>query len=298
MDIRQKPLLLLVLAGLMLAAGFLTTRLARPRAAARPVMPVVVAAAAKDGPILAPDGEVHARYGGSGACRECHAVAYQRWLPSNHGLAERAFTLALDEKAFSPKQTLVHGKETSETFLDAAGMPKILTRGLDNQRHIYPVERIIGNDPLRQFLIPAPGNRLQTCDVSYDPRKNELFDVYGEEERNPGDWGHWTGQGMNWNAMCAACHNTRLRKNYDPQSNSYQTKMAEMSVGCEACHGPMKDHVIWQKNKPSVDPPKDPTLRKQSAATKCSTPAAPATPAAPNSPATSSPASRFSTTSA
>ena len=49
-------------------------------------------------------------------------------------------------------------------------------------------------------------------DVSYDPHKNDLFDVYGEEIRNPGDWGAWTGQGMNWNATCAACHNTRLRK--------------------------------------------------------------------------------------
>ena len=51
--------------------------------------------------------------------------------------------------------------------------------------------------------------------------------------------------------MCAACHNTRLRKNYEPQTNSYHTKMAEMSVGCEACHGPMNDHVAWQKNKPA-----------------------------------------------
>ena len=211
---------------------------------------------------LAPDDEVHAGYAGSASCKECHETAYAGWLNSNHGLAEREIRKDMDEKAFSPKQTLVHGKETSETFLDADGLAKILTLGLGNQRRTYPVVRIIGNNPLRQFLVPAPGGRLQTCDVSYDPHKNELFDVYGEEERNPGDWGHWTGQGMNWNAMCAACHNTRLRKNYDPQTNSYRTKMAEMSVGCEACHGPMKDHVDWQKKKPPVDPPKDPTIRK------------------------------------
>lgn len=213
---------------------------------------------------LAPDDEVHAGYAGSASCKECHETAYAGWLDSNHGLAEREIRKDMDEKAFSPKQTLVHGKKTSETFLDADGLAKILTLGLGNQRRIYPVVRIIGNNPLRQFLVPAPGGRLQTCDVSYDPHKNELFDVYGEEQRNPGDWGHWTGQGMNWNAMCAACHNTRLRKNYDPQTNSYHTKMAEMSVGCEACHGPMKDHVHWQKKKPPVDPTKDPTIRKLS----------------------------------
>jgi tetratricopeptide (TPR) repeat protein len=224
---------------------------------------------AKQESVVAPEDEVHAEYAGSASCKECHETAYAGWIDSNHGLAEREYRKDLDEKTFSPKQTLTHGKDTSEAFLDADGLAKILTRGIDNQRRPYPVARIIGNDPLRQFLIPAPGGRLQTCDVSYDPNKNELFDVYGEEERNPGDWGSWTGQGMNWNAMCAACHNTRLRKNYEPQTNSYHTKMAEMSVGCEACHGPMKNHVEWQKKPPVGYNPetkniKDPTIKRQS----------------------------------
>jgi tetratricopeptide (TPR) repeat protein len=223
------------------------------------------AALPSEKPILPPDDAVHAEYAGSSSCLECHQAAYTGWMDSNHGLAEREYRKDLDEKAFSPKQTLRHGKDESETFLDAQGVATILTRGLGNQRRAYPVVRIIGNNPLRQFLVPAPGNRLQTCDVSYDPHKNELFDVYGEEERNPGDWGAWTGQGMNWNAMCAACHNTRLRKNYDPQTNSYHTKMAEMSVGCESCHGPMKDHVQWHKNPPPgvAKGAKDPTIKRQ-----------------------------------
>ena len=48
--------------------------------------------------------------------------------------------------------------------------------------------------------------------------------------------------------MCASCHNTRLRKNYDEPSDSYKTRMAEMSVGCEACHGPMKAHVAVERD--------------------------------------------------
>ena len=56
------------------------------------------------------------------------------------------------------------------------------------------------------------------CETRYgtvSPRSNEWFNVYGSEDRRPGEWGHWTGRGMNWNSMCATCHNTRLRKNYD-----------------------------------------------------------------------------------
>ena len=47
---------------------------------------------------------------------------------------------------------------------------------------------------------------------------------------------------MNWNSFCAECHNTRLHENYDAATDSYQTTMAEMGVGCEACHGPLKAH--------------------------------------------------------
>ncbi len=88
-----------------------------------------------------------------------------------------------------------------------------------------------------------PGGRIQASESAYDPKLNEWFNVYGNEDRRPGEWGHWTGRGMNWNAMCAACHNTRLRKNYDAGADTYQTQMAEIAVACEACHGLMKHHV-------------------------------------------------------
>lgn len=256
MRILKNPLVLVVLAAAVLAGGFLLIR--RPG----PPVPEKKAAATTDpnAPILAPDDEVHAKYAGSESCRKCHAAQFEGWKESNHGLAERNVSKDEDHKAFSPKQTLVHGKDTTEAFLDADGLAKVLTQGLDKKRHVYPVVRVIGNNPLRQFLIPAPGGRMQTLDVSLDPAKNEWFDVYGnDDERGPGDWGHWTGQGMNWNAMCAACHNTRVRKNYEPRTNSYHTSMAEMSIGCESCHGPMKAHVEWQE-KPPLGKGKDPTL--------------------------------------
>ena len=59
--------------------------------------------------------------------------------------------------------------------------------------------------------------------------------------------------------MCATCHNTRLRKNYREQTDSYQTSMAEMGIGCESCHGPMEDHNAWQAKHPNQS--NDPTLR-------------------------------------
>ncbi len=204
--------------------------------------------------------KVFAQYAGSGSCRECHADAYQQWARSNHGLAERLPVDGMDRKAFDPARKFKHG--TQQTSLRVEGTNfTVICPGFTATNEMHTVARVIGNDPLRQFLVPFPGGRFQTLEATYDPHRNEWYDVYGEEDRKPGEWGHWTGRGMNWNNMCATCHNTRLRKNYDEATDSYHTTMAEMTVGCESCHGPLKSHVDWQKQYGKSDR-KDPTLPK------------------------------------
>ena len=134
---------------------------------------------------------------------------------------------------------------------------EVITPGLHGTNETFPVQRILAENPLRQMLVAFPGGRLQATEAAWDPRSNVWFNVYGEEDRQPGEWGHWTGRGMNWNAMCAACHNTRVRKNYDAATDTYRTAMVEHGVGCEACHGPMQPHNEWQhanKNKNLKDP--------------------------------------------
>jgi tetratricopeptide (TPR) repeat protein len=217
----------------------------------------------KPAPVVEREAEAFAAYAGSASCRECHREAYALWAKSNHGLAERHLRPEMDRAAFEPARSFPHGTQSSDVRL-REGHYQVVTLGFGSNRAPYRPERVIGHDPLRQFLVAAPGSRLQTLEVAYDPRRNEWFNVYGEEDRQPGEWGHWTGRGMNWNSMCASCHNTRLRKNYDAASDSYHTAMAEMSVGCEACHGPMKAHVTWRRSYPDSRAP-DPSLRKLSA---------------------------------
>ena len=45
--------------------------------------------------------------------------------------------------------------------------------------------------------------------------------------------------------MCAECHSTGVRKNYDAGNDRFATTWAEISVGCEACHGQGSRHVAW-----------------------------------------------------
>ena len=202
------------------------------------------------------------QYGGSESCRDCHAAEFNQWENSHHDLAERFVQPALDKAAFDPPRSFKDGTQSSSVNW-SNGVAVITSIGLSGKSEAHIVARVIGDDPLRQFLVAFPGGRYQTLEASYDPRSNQWFSVNGNDDRQPGEWGHWTGRGANWNFMCANCHNTRLQKNYDEATDSYHTTMAETSVGCEACHGPLQAHNDWQK-KFGKSGQKDPTLVKLS----------------------------------
>jgi Tfp pilus assembly protein PilF len=78
--------------------------------------------------------------------------------------------------------------------------------------------------------------------------------MYPDMEVPAGDWLHWTRNAQNWNGMCAECHSTNLRKNYDPESDTYATTWTDIDVGCEACHGPASRHVEWARLDPMARP--------------------------------------------
>jgi hypothetical protein len=39
------------------------------------------------------------------------------------------------------------------------------------------------------------------------------------------------------------CHSTNVRKNYDFETDTFDTKYEVINVNCEACHIPSKQHV-------------------------------------------------------
>ncbi|MFM8360284.1 MAG: ammonia-forming cytochrome c nitrite reductase subunit c552, partial [Verrucomicrobiota bacterium] len=179
--------------GVLLAIAFLRPGRERPASPA--------SASAADAPPSTEAG-VFAGYAGSAACRECHAEAWQAWQDSHHALAERPWEPALDDAAFAPSaHRPAHLGAEPDRGPD--GQARIVTAGLDGRPRAFAVGRVIGHDPLRQYLIDVGAGRWQTASASWDPHRGEWFDVFGAESRQPGDWGHWTGRGMTWNSQCA-----------------------------------------------------------------------------------------------
>ncbi|HEX5865053.1 MAG TPA: tetratricopeptide repeat protein [Casimicrobiaceae bacterium] len=130
------------------------------------------------------------------------------------------------------------------------------TDGPDGRLAVFDIKYTFGLDPLQQYLVEFPDGRLQAPSVAWDSRPKDKggqrwFHLYPDEEIRHNDFLHWTKLNQNWNFMCAECHSTGVRKNYDAAKDRFATTWAEISVGCEACHGRGSHHVEWARAKQS-----------------------------------------------
>lgn len=50
-----------------------------------------------------------------------------------------------------------------------------------------------------------------------------------------------------WNLTCIRCHTTGGQPRPDREHNTFDTRVAELGIACEACHGPAERHVQHQK---------------------------------------------------
>ena len=115
------------------------------------------------------------------------------------------------------------------------------TEDAEGEMRNFTVRYAFGVHPLQQVLLATAPGRLQAFSIAWDVDGGRWFHL--QPGVDSGAALHWTAPAYNWNAMCADCHSTGVRKNYDAENDSYATAYAEVNVGCEACHGPGSHHA-------------------------------------------------------
>jgi predicted CXXCH cytochrome family protein len=195
-------------------------------------------------PILA------AAYVGAAACKSCHEAAYNAWHGSHHALAMQDANDRTVFGNFANANFSYAG--VASTFFERDGKFYVNTDGPGGKLADFAIKYAFGIYPLQQYLIEFPDGRSQALSIAWDARPKERggqrwFHLYPDERIRHDDELHWTRPAQNWNFMCADCHSTDLRKNYDPSTDRFQTQWSEISIGCEACHGPGSRHVAWAK---------------------------------------------------
>lgn len=183
---------------------------------------------------------------GDQVCASCHQKEFQDWKESHH---DKAMQIA--------SKTTVLGNFNNSSFKSQGITSKFFkkddlffvnTEGRDGNYQDFKIEYTFGIEPLQQYIVKFPDGHYQCLRTAWDTEKNKWFDLYPDFKVVHSEWLHWSRGGLNWNNMCADCHSTNVRKNYESKTHAYDTKYAIINVSCEACHGPGNMHIERVKN--------------------------------------------------
>ncbi|MDN5939667.1 MAG: hypothetical protein L0H83_13535, partial [Salinisphaera sp.] len=194
-----------------------------------------------------------ASYVGAEKCSGCHQKEASQWRSSNHAHAMQHATVDTVLGKFDSTQFTQFG--VTSTFYSKDGGFWVNTEGPNGRLADFKIAYTFGIDPLQQYLVAFPDGRLQALPIAWDSRPaadggQRWFSLHAQERIDHDDPLFWTGRQQNWNFMCADCHSTNLRRNFNAANNSFATTWSDINVACESCHGPGSRHIAWARKEP------------------------------------------------
>jgi len=201
-------------------------------------------------------------YAGAQSCRQCHLEEFTTWSHSAHAAAMAEATVENVKGDFVRDTTHTFDGQTYRMFV-RDGSFFIEAPNREGLPQTYRILYTLGARQHENYLTRFADGRLQVLPVYYDLNQKRWFDAAeGTLEighaLKPDGYYFWTNHGRTWNKRCFDCHVSQMRKNYDLQTDTYNTAVGDLSINCEACHGPGTTHVeFWR------DAAKDPQLALQ-----------------------------------
>lgn len=180
-----------------------------------------------------------ASFVGSAACQGCHAEAFVSWQDSWHS------------KIVRPKKGAILREAVEKWATDGSSAGPTIGNVTGQSFTLEDVQYVVGSRWKQRYLV----KNEQTGNLQF---MNMQFN------RSIGKWEKY-GQKNDWNTQCATCHTTGYRITaYDEQAGkTLKSEFVEMSVGCEACHGPASAHVA-SKSKADIFNPANVDVQAQS----------------------------------
>ena len=194
-------------------------------------------------------------YLGSQSCARCHDVEHTQWKNSLHVKMTKPVAEATIAGDFRDG-TKFADHDRSYTFGTKGGKPFISIAFGDLAPETFTVDYTLGAKRYQGYLSTLPEGRIYVLPVFWHVASKRWVD-WKEITPIP-DGAHEIRQ--IWNQNCFNCHGTNIVQGYDVASKTYKPSWTEMGIGCEACHGPGREHVAlmeaWETDpasKPKYD---------------------------------------------
>ncbi len=196
-------------------------------------------------------------FASSDACRQCHIEHYESWHRSYH----RTMTqLATDKSVRAPFDGRLLESNGSSCKVDRNGEwffvqmkdpdRSSLDATTDSSQVNLPVVMTTGSHHLQAYWVPSQhGNKVRLFPWVYHIDSDrwipngDSFILPPEFSRLPPDSKQY---GQVWNNNCIVCHSVAGDVGYE--SGNWQSRVAELGISCEACHGPGAAHIAQHQN--------------------------------------------------
>ena len=194
-------------------------------------------------------------YLGSGACARCHDVEHTQWKNSLHIKMTKPIAEATIVGDFR-EGTKFADHDRAYTFGTKDGKPYVSVSFGGRVPETFSIDYTLGAKRYQGYLATLPEGSIYVLPVFWHIASKRWVD-WKEITPIP-DGAHDIRQ--IWNANCFNCHGTNIVQGYDVAEKKYRSTWTEMGIGCEACHGPGREHIAlmdaWAKDpasKPKYD---------------------------------------------
>jgi predicted CXXCH cytochrome family protein len=193
-----------------------------------------------------------ATYAGSDKCQSCHQHEFSLYSQSDHFHAMDTASESSVLGDFDNSRFIYFG-DTS-LFYKKNNHYFISTKDSTGQKREFQVSYTFGWRPLQQYLVKFTDGRIQVLPFCWDTRPKakggqRWFHLYDKEKIDNKDELFWMGINQNWNYMCADCHTTDFKTNFNAKSDIFNSSWKIGNVSCESCHGPASNHIEWTQHK-------------------------------------------------
>ncbi len=204
--------------------------------------PAAPVAAPLTAPAVLPASFAAADYLGAAACAECHAEIYTRWQASPHGRAMALPAAATVVGDFSGTVTLADGTVTPSR--DGEQFFMEMRSGSHQEKH--RVDLVLASGKQHQlYAVRGADGSYTLLPIIWSARVRRWLplSLYQAADLDPRSSAYWRGGDLI--RGCLTCHLSQMYRRVGADGG--QTTWVDLSVNCESCHGPGREHVARRR---------------------------------------------------
>ena len=191
-------------------------------------------------------------YVSSGACQSCHPKQYATWHRTYHrtmtqpAKPETVQALFAGQTLSTPQENFVIKQEDGAFWTYLSDRSTNTTSDVPQGEIMRKqIDMITGSHHMQVFWVDAGAGNMQLgfpfTWLNEDHRWVPRGDTFLRDPNSPPPMDLW-------NMSCLRCHTTAGQPRPDKENRLYASRVAELGIACEACHGPGGAHVAANGN--------------------------------------------------